>query len=67
MTSLSADRTLAFATDVAFQVHSVDPAPAITLRSIELLATEVAPRLGLRTGAEAAAELHEVGTPSISS
>lgn len=67
VTSLSADRTLAFATDVAFQVHSVDPAPAITLRSIELLATEVAPRLGLRTGAEAAAELREVGTPSISS
>ncbi len=55
--SLTADETLALATDVAFQVHSVDPAHEITLRSIELLATEVAPRVGLRTGAEAAEEL----------
>lgn len=55
--TLAADRTLPLATDVAFQVHSVDPAPEITLRSIELLATEVAPRLGLRTGEAAAAEL----------
>ncbi|MDF2666673.1 MAG: coenzyme F420-dependent N5,N10-methylene tetrahydromethanopterin reductase [Microbacterium sp.] len=58
--SLEADLTLQRATDVAFQVHSVDPAHEITLRSIELLATEVAPRLGLRTGAEAAAELQNL-------
>ncbi|MCW2162952.1 putative FMN-dependent luciferase-like monooxygenase, KPN_01858 family [Microbacterium hydrothermale] len=63
--SLSADRTLSLATDVAFQVHSVDPATEITLRSIELLATEVAPRLGLRTGARAAAELHDLGTSPV--
>ncbi|OZD43210.1 putative FMN-dependent luciferase-like monooxygenase [Rhodococcus sp. 06-1477-1B] len=55
--SLRRDRTLDLATDVAFQVHSVDPAHEVTLRSIELLATEVAPQLGLRTGAEPAAEL----------
>jgi hypothetical protein len=60
VTSLSADLTLGRATDVAFQVHSVDPAHEITLRSIELLATEVAPRLGLRTGPEAAAELQNL-------
>ncbi|MDF2044664.1 putative FMN-dependent luciferase-like monooxygenase [Microbacterium sp. Kw_RZR3] len=58
--SLGADLTLGRATDVAFQVHSVDPAHEITLRSIELLATEVAPRLGLRTGAEAAVELRNL-------
>ncbi|MFJ4036837.1 hypothetical protein ACIPVB_02020 [Microbacterium sp. NPDC090007] len=60
--SLAADETLARATDVAFQVHSVDPAHEITLRSIELLAAEVAPALGLRTGAEAAEELRALGT-----
>ena len=59
-TSLGADLTLAHATDVAFQVHSVDPALEVTLRSIELLATEVAPRLGLRTGAAPAAELQNL-------
>jgi len=58
--SLEADLTLSRATDVAFQVHSVDPAHEITLRSIELLATEVAPRLGLRTGVDAAAELQNL-------
>ncbi|MDZ5145078.1 putative FMN-dependent luciferase-like monooxygenase [Microbacterium testaceum] len=63
--SLTADETLALATDVAFQVHSVDPAHEITLRSIELLATEVAPRVGLRTGAEAAEELRALGSPPL--
>lgn len=60
--SLHKDRTLELATDVAFQVHSVDPVHEVTLRSIELLATEVAPQLGLRTGAEAADELRALGT-----
>ncbi|MCM3503049.1 putative FMN-dependent luciferase-like monooxygenase [Microbacterium sp. P26] len=59
--SLRADRTLELATDVAFQVHSVDPAHEVTLRSIELLATEVAPQLGLRAGADAAEELRTLG------
>lgn len=63
--SLTADRTLALATDVAFQVHSVDPAHEVTLRSIELLATEVAPRLGLRTGVDAARELRALGAPPL--
>jgi hypothetical protein len=49
--SLATDRSLDRATDVAFQVHSVDPPPALILRSIELIATEVAPALGWRTAA----------------
>lgn len=63
--SLAADRTLALATDVAFQVHSVDPAHEVTLRSIELLATEVAPHLGFRTGVDAARELRALGAPPL--
>ncbi|WP_327582844.1 putative FMN-dependent luciferase-like monooxygenase [Nonomuraea sp. NBC_00507] len=44
--SLRADPTLDRVTDLVFQVHSVDPPHPLTLRSIELLATEVAPALG---------------------
>ena len=44
--SLQADRTLAAATDLAVQVHSVDPPHAHILRSIELMAEVVAPALG---------------------
>jgi putative FMN-dependent luciferase-like monooxygenase len=46
--SLQADTTLERATDLVFQVHSVDPPHAEILRSIELIATEVAPALGWR-------------------
>ncbi|MBB2202813.1 putative FMN-dependent luciferase-like monooxygenase [Gluconacetobacter tumulisoli] len=46
--SLSADSVLGRATEVAFQVHPIDPPHAATLRSIELIAREVAPALGLR-------------------
>src|SRR5690606_15494430 len=52
--SLLADETLSLASDVSFQVHSVDATHELTLRSIELLASDVAPRLGMATGAEAA-------------
>lgn len=52
--SLRADRVLARATDLAVQVHSVDPPHPFTLRSIELVAREVAPALGWRPGAAAA-------------
>lgn len=45
--SLAADATLAEADEVAIQVHSVDAAHPKVLRSLELFATEVAPRLGL--------------------
>lgn len=55
--SLSRDLTLGQATDVVFQVHSIAAPHELTLRSLELLATEVAPRLGLDTGASAAAGL----------
>ena len=44
--SLAADRTLDRCTDVAFQVHSMDPPHAFVLRSIELIAEKVAPALG---------------------
>ncbi len=44
--SLQADRTLDRVTDIVFQVHSVDPPHPLILRSIELIATEVAPALG---------------------
>jgi putative FMN-dependent luciferase-like monooxygenase len=46
--SLAADRTLQRVTDVAVQVHSVDPPHPFILRSIELFATVVAPALGWR-------------------
>ncbi|MFB4262292.1 putative FMN-dependent luciferase-like monooxygenase [Nonomuraea sp. GTA35] len=46
--SLCADPTLQWATDLVFQVHSVDPPHPLVLRSIELLATEVAPAFGRR-------------------
>jgi putative FMN-dependent luciferase-like monooxygenase len=50
--SLRADTALARATDVTFQVHSIDPPHADILRSIELIAAEVAPALGwARAGA----------------
>jgi putative FMN-dependent luciferase-like monooxygenase len=44
--SLRADRTLARVTDLAVQVHSVDPPHPWILRSIELVAREVAPAFG---------------------
>lgn len=53
--SLAADTTLRRATEVAFQVHSVDAPHDLVLRSIELFATEVAPALGW--GARAARSL----------
>ena len=49
--SLSADTALARVTDLAFQVHSVDPPHAAILRSIELVAATVAPALGWSRGA----------------
>jgi putative FMN-dependent luciferase-like monooxygenase len=44
--SLRADTTLDRITDLVFQVHSVDPPHAYTVRSIELFADQVAPALG---------------------
>lgn len=55
--SLAADAALFQATDVAFQVHSIDAGHELTLRSLELLAIEVAPRLGLATSRGAARDL----------
>ncbi|CAN7774335.1 putative FMN-dependent luciferase-like monooxygenase [Variovorax sp. LjRoot175] len=50
--SLQADSTLAQVTDMVFQVHSVDPPHPLILRSIELVATKVAPALGWRAAAD---------------
>jgi alkanesulfonate monooxygenase SsuD/methylene tetrahydromethanopterin reductase-like flavin-dependent oxidoreductase (luciferase family) len=44
--SLKTDTTLDRVTDLVFQVHSVDPPHPYILRSIELIAAEVAPALG---------------------
>ncbi|BCW44911.1 putative FMN-dependent luciferase-like monooxygenase [Arthrobacter sp. StoSoilB5] len=44
--SLSRDSSLERATDVSFQVHSIDPPHEHILRSIELAATGVVPALG---------------------
>jgi acyl transferase domain-containing protein len=44
--SLAADSTLQRATELAVQVHSIDPPHALTLRSMELMAARVAPALG---------------------
>ena len=44
--SLKTDTTLARATDLAVQVHSIDPPHPFILRSIELVADVVAPALG---------------------
>ncbi|MBF9232183.1 putative FMN-dependent luciferase-like monooxygenase [Microvirga alba] len=50
--SLTADTTLSRVTDVVFQVHSVDPPHPYILRSIELIANEVAPAFGWRKPSE---------------
>ncbi len=47
--SLAADTVIPRATDVVFQVHSVDPPHPQILRSIELTAEQVAPALGWKT------------------
>lgn len=44
--SLQKDSVLAQASDIVFQVHSVDPPHPLILRSIELIAEKVAPALG---------------------
>jgi len=48
--SLRADKTLHRCTDLAVQVHSIDPPHPWILRSIELVAQEVAPAFGWRPG-----------------
>jgi putative FMN-dependent luciferase-like monooxygenase len=44
--SLKADRTLSRVTDLAVQVHAIDPPHPCILRSIELVARDVAPAFG---------------------
>ena len=51
--SLRADALLPRATDLILQVHPADPPHDKTLRSLELIATEVAPALGWRPVKEA--------------
>ncbi|WP_457090821.1 putative FMN-dependent luciferase-like monooxygenase [Microvirga sp. P5_D2] len=52
--SLSADTALSRATDIVFQVHSIDPPHSYILRSIELIAGKVAPALGWQPSFERA-------------
>ena len=61
--SLAADETLHAATDVSFQVHSIAATHELTLRSLQLLADEVAPRLGFATGPDAAEALRRAHRP----
>ncbi len=46
LASLAEDTVLARATDIAFQVHPVDPSHEDTLASIRLIAAEIGPALG---------------------
>lgn len=48
--SLQADRVIGRATELAVQVHSVDPPHPFILRSLELVAGQVAPALGWVSG-----------------
>jgi len=64
--SLAADETLGAVSDVSFQVHSIAATHELTLRSLELLATQVAPRLGLQVGGDAASALHHAHRALIS-
>lgn len=50
--SLARDTVAQQATEIAFQVHSVDPPHELILRSIELIAGEVAPAFGWNTAPE---------------
>ena len=59
--SLRADSALMRVTDLAFQVHSVDPPHADILRSIELVAAEVAPALGWRRADASAPARRQAG------
>ncbi len=60
--SLSRDTALKRATDIVFQVHSVDPPHAQILRSIELTAAKVAPALGWAGPAAPVAEFRRLAT-----
>ncbi len=54
LATLSRDTALARATDLSFQVHSIDPPHPFILRSISLLAQQVAPALGWKQAAPGA-------------
>lgn len=49
--SLSKDPVLEHATDISFQVHSIDPPHQLILRSIELTATKLVPAFGWKDSA----------------
>lgn len=55
--SLRSDSTLERVTDLVFQAHSIDPPHQYILRSIELIAGQVAPALGWAKAAAADAAL----------
>ncbi len=55
---LEQDHVLLAATDLVFQSHPIDPSHELLLRSLELIATEVAPALGWRSAASPKEESH---------
>ncbi|WP_413740537.1 putative FMN-dependent luciferase-like monooxygenase [Sodalis sp. RH14] len=67
LATLRQDTALARVTDLAFQVHSIDPPHADILRSLELIAQEVAPGLGWTPSAQRSAEAPDYRTPTCSS
>ena len=56
MTSLRGDRLLPMTTELICQVQPGEPTPAQILKSLELVATEVAPALGWRPNRAASTE-----------
>ena len=62
--SLRTDPVIPQATEVALQVHSVDPGHEATLRSLELIARHVAPALGWGTNLPGASPLPASAEPT---
>ncbi|TAK20254.1 MAG: LLM class flavin-dependent oxidoreductase [Chloroflexota bacterium] len=60
--SLRADRLLSTASDLMVQVHPVDPSHEKTMRSLKLIATEVAPALGWRPSSQESMDAQISGT-----
>ncbi|UXW85849.1 putative FMN-dependent luciferase-like monooxygenase [Microbacterium azadirachtae] len=56
---LAQDHVLTSATDIVFQSHPVDPPHEVLLRSLELIATRVAPALGWSRADPESVEGHE--------
>lgn len=67
LAALRQDTALARVTDLAFQVHSIDPPHAYILRSLELIARDVAPGLGWTPPAPSTTDAPVTSTQPLSS